>query len=225
MELDIIKDIPDDKPVRIFLPITDSDERYRAHCIFKESEPPRFSLHFKTGELPHEDITLKDSCIINIDIGGQNISLEAMITEIPDPQTLLMIAQKTINHDQMREFFRVDATTQVISKSFYPIVRSDQGDDWIFDGTTIDISGSGLLASFKEPPPMDKQVKLEISLPNEERETVTVLAHPIRTQKRSDNHYDVAYHFDEIEMEDRDLIIGCCLIIQRQLLRMKVQIK
>lgn len=225
MDMDIIKEIPDGKPVRIFLPITESDERYRAHCIFKESESPKFSLHFKTGELPHKDIDEKESCIINIDMGGQNISLEAMITEVSNPQTLLMVAQKTINHEQMRDFFRVDATTEVISKSFYPKVRSDEGDDWSFDGTTIDISGSGLLASFIEPPPMDKQVKLEISLPNEEKDTIKVLAHPIRTQKRSDNQYDVAYHFDEIEMEDRDLIIGCCLIIQRQLLRMKVQIK
>lgn len=225
MQNDKFKDIPDGKPVRIFLPINDSKERYRANCIYQKESYPHFSLHFKVGELPGEYIDLKQTGVVTVDLGGQTFSIEAVIKEIGGPQILKMVVQKTINHEQLREFFRVDATTQVISKAFHPKISSHKGDDFSFNGTTIDISGSGLLASFTELPPMDQRVKLEITLPNNPEKVITALARPIRSQQISDDHYDVAYHFEEIEPEDRDLIIGSCLIIQRQLLRMKVQVR
>lgn len=224
MENDKFKDIPNGKPVRIFLPIKDSKERYRASCIYQKEEYPHFSLNFKIGELPHQYIDVKQTSLISVDLGGQNISVEAVIKEISGSQTLKMVVQKTINHEQMREFFRVDANAHVISKAFHPKISNHKGEDFSFDGTTIDISGSGILTSFTELPPMDQQVKLEITLPNDEEKVITALAKPIRSQQISENQYDVAYHFEEIEPEDRDLIIGSCLIIQRQLLRMKVQV-
>jgi len=225
MQNEKFKDIPDGKPVRIFLPIKDSKERYRASCIYQREEYPHFSLNFKVGELPSEYIDLKQTSVINVDLGGQSVSVEAVIKELSGPQTLKMVVQKTINHEQLRDFFRVDATTQVISKAFHPKISSQINDEeFSFNGTTIDISGSGLLASFTELPPMDKKVKLEITLPNDDKKIITALARPIRSQQISENQYDVAYHFEEIESEDRDLIIGSCLVIQRQLLRMKVQV-
>jgi hypothetical protein len=68
-------------------------------------------------------------------------------------------------------------------------------------------------------------VHLEIIIPSPEPETVKVVAHPVRTHRLNDNRYEVAYHFDDISMEDRDKIIGCCLVLQRKLLRLKVQVK
>ncbi len=224
MENDKFKDIPDGKPVRIFLPIKDTKERYRASCIYQQGDYPCFSLNFKIGELPGEYLDLTQTSIINIDLVGKSISVEAIIKEVSGPQSLDMVVQKTINHEQLRDFFRVDATTQVISKAFHPKISGVKGEDFSFNGTTIDISGSGLLASFTECPPMDQKVKLEITLPNDEAQVIKALANPIRSQQISENQYVVAYHFEEIEPEDRDLIIGSCLIIQRQLLRMKVQV-
>jgi hypothetical protein len=49
------------------------------------------------------------------------------------------------------------------------------------------------------------------------------LAHPVRVVETQPNMYDVAYHFDEINREDRDKIIACCLIIQRQMLRLHAE--
>jgi hypothetical protein len=92
-------------------------------------------------------------------------------------------------------------------------------------GTTIDISGSGILASFSSPPPMDSQTRLEITLPTSPPEIISVLAHPVRKQQINENQYDVAYHFEDITIEDRDKIIGCCLRIQRRLLRLKVRVR
>ncbi len=222
MDTDILKDIPDGKPVRIFLPLKDSKERFRSQCVLQKSSYPEVSLLFKVGDLPKELLDTNTPCIINIDMGGPNVSLEAIIEEVLETNALRMIGQKSINHEQLREFFRVDAGTEVISKAFHPRVFNHNEEDWSLNGRTIDISGSGLLASFESNPPMDKQVRLEVSIPNEEKDIISILATPIRSIKISDNQYDVAYHFDQIEPEDQDLIIGYCLVLQRKLLRMKV---
>jgi len=224
-EKNLIEDIPDAKPVRIFIPLVNALERYRLQCVYQKSTPPRFTLLFKSGSLPIDAIDMQKSCIISVDMGGPTISVEAMISEITGPQQLNMIVQKSISHEQMREFFRVDATASVISSSFRPEFFGEEDKPWSMAGTTIDISGSGILAFFTSPPPMDSQTRLEITLPTSPPETISVIAHPVRKQKISDNQYDVAYHFDDISIEDRDKIIGCCLLIQRRLLRLKVRVK
>lgn len=226
MDNDILQNVPDGKPVRLFLPLVDSKERYRINCILQKTEDvTRFNLLFRPGTLPHDKINTAESCIVSIDVGGPNFSLEAMITEISNPQALQLVVRRTINHEQMREFFRVDAAAKVISSSFQPTVRGKDDSSWEVSGATIDISGSGILASFSEEPPADKQVRLDLTLPNDNDRSISILARPIRVHKITENQYDVAYHFEDISTEDRDLIIGYCLTIQRQLLRLKVQVK
>lgn len=220
-----IENIPDEKPVRIFIPLKNSIERYRIQGVYKKLAPPRFSLLFKAGALPIEAIDTEKPCIVSIDMGGPTISVEAMISEVANPQQLDMIVRKSISHEQMREFFRVDATASVISSSFRPEFFGEQGEPWSMGGTTIDISGSGILASFTTPPPMDSQVRLQITLPTAQAETISLIAHPVRKERIAENQYIVAYHFDDISTEDRDKIIGCCLLIQRRLLRLKVKVK
>jgi hypothetical protein len=224
-ETDLLDRIPDSKPVRIFIPLQNSLERYRMQGVYQKTNPPRFNLLFKAGSLPVESIDLQKPCIVSVDLGGPSISLEAMISEVVNQQQLDMIVRKSISHEQMREFFRVDANASVISRSFHPEFFGGAGKPWSMPGKTIDISGSGILASFSEPPPMDSQTHLEITLPTPNPETISVIAHPVRKQKISDNHYAVAYHFDDITPEDRDKIIGCCLLIQRRLLRLKVKVR
>jgi hypothetical protein len=224
-DIDILKDIPDAKPIRIFLPVIDSKERYRLQCVYQISESPRFNLLFKPGVLPVDSLDTSEPCIINVDLGGPNLSIEALITSVLNSQTLEMIVQKAISYDQMREFFRVDATALVISKSFQPALYGKTGDPWTLQGKTIDISGSGILASFSEKPPMDEQVKLEVTLPSTPSEVIKLLAHPVRREQITDDQWDVAFRFDDISDEDRDKIIGCCLVIQRRLLRLKVQVR
>lgn len=221
----ILETIPDSKPVRVFLPLKNITERYRLQGVYQKSVPPVFSLFFQTGALPLDDIDSKQPCIINIDMGGPSISLEANITEITNAQHLVMTALKSMSHDQLREFFRVDAVTSVIGRSFRSKAKGKDGEEWVLQGETIDISGSGILANFADKPPSDALIQLEISLPTDTPEVVSTLARPTRVVETADNRYDVAFHFDEITTEDRDKIIGCCLEIQRRLLRLKVKVK
>jgi hypothetical protein len=224
-DVDILREIPDQKPVRIFLPVKDSKERYRSHCVYQKTSSPHFNLIFQPGVLPVDFVDPSQSCIMNVDFGGPNLSLEAMIASVKNSQTLDMIVQKSISYEQMREFFRVDAAAHVISKSFHPSLRGNDEQQWTLQGKTIDISGSGILATFSEKPPMDQQVKLEITLPTTPSEIVKVLAYPVRREQISENQWDVAFHFEDISDEDRDKIIGCCLVIQRRLLRLKVRVR
>jgi len=224
-DIQLLDSIPDTKPVRAFIPISGKTERYRASCVLEKTGSGTFDLVFQPGILPAESVDLSKTCLITVDMGGPNISLEARIKRIAGKQTLQMMLEKSISHEQMREFFRVDATTSVISRSFQPEFYDQKGEPWSVKGRTIDIGGSGILAVFPEPPPNDKQVKLDITLPTTEGGVVSVLAHPVRITSLGENHHEVAYHFDDITIEDRDRIIGCCLLIQRQMLRLKVQVK
>jgi hypothetical protein len=221
---DILQNIPKGKPVRIFLPLLNRPDRVRAQCLYQELDSPKFGLIFKPGLLPVDEIDIQQPCIISIDMGGPTISLEAMIQKVANHQTLQMIVRKSISHEQMREFFRVDSVTSVISKSFHTELFSYKNEPWSTKGQTVDISGSGILAIFDEKPQADRQVRLEITVPSIEKEAIKTLAHQVRVQQLHDGRFEVAYHFDEITTEDRDKIIGSCLVIQRKMLRLKVKV-
>lgn len=224
MSENILDQITNGKPVRIFIPLIDRPDRIRAQCIYQQSTHPKFTLIFKPGVLPVEEIDTTTSAIINVDMGGPTISLEANIVHISNSQTLEMLIQKSINHEQMREFFRVDAVTDVISNSFETAVFGDKEQESIA-GKTVDISGSGILAIFETRPPQTEHIKLEISLPGEDLDTISIFAHQVRVQELHDGRFEAAYHFDDISDEDRDSIIGTCLVLQRKMLRLKVQVR
>ena len=220
-----LNNLPDGKPVRIFIPVLNGTEKAKAQCIYKESKPPKFDLIFKPGVLDVDEIDIKMPCTISIDAGGPTITMEAMITRISNPQTLQMIAMKSISHEQMREFFRVDAVTEVISKSFSTNRKDKPEDSWALPGESVDISGSGILAIFETLPPADEQIRLDITIPLPEPYLIKVLAHQVRCIELNDGKHEIAYHFDDISTEDRDAIIRCCLVLQRRMLRLKVQVK
>lgn len=224
-DITTLNSIPNGKPVRIFLPLSTGPNHFRTQCVYQKTSPPDFTLAFKPAALPANEIDTKQACIISVDMGGTTLSLEAVIRKIAGPQTLHLTTQKSVSHEQMREFFRVDATANVISRSFHTEVFNTNADSWSLTGQTVDISGSGILAVFAEEPPADAHVRLEITIPSVEPEIIKVLAHRVRTQKIQDGLHEVAYHFDDISIEDRDKIIGCCLVIQRKLLQLKVQVK
>jgi hypothetical protein len=221
---DFLQDIPDAKPVKIFLPLQDSDKRHREQCIFQKTTPPRFNLLFKSGTLPIQAIDTKQPCVINLDMAGRSVSLEAMIQNIVNGQVLEMIARKTVSHEQMREYFRIDYILPIVISSRIPEGIDVPEKYWQLAGTTIDMSGCGLLAIFNAKPPADKLVKLQFSLPDEQPNPITLLASPVRITEVEKNRYVVAYYFEEINDDDRDRIIGQCLITQRRQLRLKVQI-
>lgn len=222
---ELINKIPDNKPVRIFLPIKNSEESLRVNCVFQKTDSTHFFLLFNQGTLPVEHLDMNASLVISLDISGQAVSIEAKIVNIANPQTLEMVILKAINHEQMREYFRVDCTLPLLLTSVVPEEFGMPEDKWKITGTTVDLSGSGLRASFTSPPPKNTQVRVRLSLPTAVPSIVSILASPVRISQLTEKLWDAAYHFDNITDEDRDAIIGCCLVAQRRLLRLKVKVK
>lgn len=215
--------IPDRKPVRVYLPIKDKSQRYRSQAVYKSTSPPLFELHFKPGAMPLADLDSNKNCLINVDFGGPTVSLTAAIVSASD-QTLSAKAEQLISHEQMREFFRVDAVTDVISKSFQPEFFSSSGKSWSMRGRTIDISGNGLLAGFSVQPPAEELVRLELSLPGTLPAMITVAAKTVRVEQTDRHQWHAAFQFQDISAEDQDRIVGCCLEIQRRHLRLTVDL-
>jgi hypothetical protein len=222
-ETPVLSSIPNRKPVRVYLPIKEKSQYYRTQAVYRSTSPPFFELYFKPGALPLADLDSNKNCLINVDFGGPTLSLTAAIVSVSD-RTLSGRAEKLINHAQMRQFFRVDAVTDVISKSFQPEFFSSSGKSWSMQGRTIDISGNGLLACFDEQPPADEMVRLELSLPGSHTEIISVVAKTVRIQPVDQHHWDAAFHFQDISDDDRDRIVGCCLEIQRRHLRLKAEL-
>lgn len=219
-----LSQISDVKPVRLFLPLLDREDRLLIQCVLKKDSGCHFKLLFPSGTLPVDKIDKNNMCVINLDVGGKSISLESNIVEIANKQTLDMVVVKTISHEQMRDYFRVDCTVPIMISSIVPDEFAEEDDKWKINGTTVDLSGSGLRANLTTAPPKEGQVRLEIALPSTESSIVKTLASPVRISQLTDQLWDVAYHFDAIEDEDQDAIIGCCMVAQRRLLRLKVKV-
>ena len=223
--INFIDKLQDNKPVRIFLPLKNSEESQRVNCVLQKLAPPHFELVFLKGVLPLDRFDQNASIIISLDISGQAVSLEANTVEIVNDQTLKMVAQKSISHEQMREYFRVDCSLPIQLKSVVPEEFDSPDEKWRIPGTTVDLSGSGLRASFTSPPPENTQVRMELALPTAVPTVVNILASPVRISQLTEKLWDAAYRFDDVSDEDRDTIIGCCLVAQRRLLRLKVKVK
>lgn len=217
---EIFSQIETGKAVRIALPIIDSTEKKRISCVYQQTTPPEFQLLFTPGSLPTETIDYNRKTAILLDIKGQNISLAADIKEKINEQALRLVAREVISHEQLRDYFRVDVAAPLVAR---PALVKDQ--EWSLSGETVDVSGSGLLAVFKQPIDSGEPVRVELILPTGDTEPIKAVAHAVRSRKIADNQYQVALHFNSIDSEDRDKIMACCFEIQRKHLRLKVQVK
>lgn len=221
---DFFSQVKDQKAVRVTLPLSNSVPKERIHCIYGAATPPTFFLFFQEGVLPP---TLDDSksCLVTVDLGGQARSVTANITAVTDEQTLQLEAVQVINHEQARNYFRVDANAPIIATPVNPLKNVTEQDSWHIEGETIDLSGSGVLCAFSQPLEQGKKVRINLTLPTGLMHTVESIGHVVRCEKIEEAMYHVGFHFDILASEDRDKIMASCFELQRKHLRMKVQVK
>ncbi|MGL1931600.1 MAG: PilZ domain-containing protein [Desulfotalea sp.] len=220
-----LENIEDGDVVRAFLPIKESKEKFRSNCTFQFIKANSFHLNFADEVLPADELLLKKAAIITFNIAGTSTSLEAVITEVVSDNCILMEMVTVFSHEQLREFFRVDAITEVITKGFPSTLSNKKKEGWIIQGKTLDISGNGILAIFPDRIPKNEIIILKIVLPNENQETISLTATEVRSQRLDDNKWEIALRFENVQTEDRDKIIGCCLNIQRKMLQLKVRVR
>ncbi len=221
---EILNTLHDEQTVRVALPIRDSNEKIRLCGVYQSNDPPQFTLLFPetNGELAAID--QNEKCAMMIDRGNQTVSLVANIETIEHNRIIRLIAEKSINHEQSRNYFRVDVNTPIVASSIMPEELAGDDESWRLTGETIDVSGCGLLASFSQPLHDNQQIRLELVLPTTELKVIHTIASVVRIQKINDDQYHIAFQFDHISQEDRDKIVGCCFEVQRKHLRLKVQV-
>lgn len=208
-------------PVRIEIPLQGM-RRIRLTALADILEDKVFRLIFPQGTLPVARIDHTRTCRILFENPGQPMTIVAEIETILDERTLKLRSRETMQHDQQRNFFRVDVSTPVIATSMLPPGLAGEGESWRLTGETLDVSGNGLMVAFPQSLGDTQRLRLDIILPTADLKVVQCIAQVIREHHIQDGLYHVALTYEDIAPEDRDRIIGCCLSIQRKHLRLRV---
>jgi hypothetical protein len=214
-----IKKLSDSDIAKIDIP-TVTGQTIRLNCIYKESDSPSFFLVFPPKKLP-ENIDIDQPCLVSINTGQTTLTLSAKITNIKGDRTLELTAQSRVKPENLREYFRVD-TKVFINASFDPESSSSRYRPWSFDGETLDISGSGVLAIFPGEPQNKHQINLFIDVRGDQK-YIECLGHIVRIKRLRRGKYQISFHFDHISPKDKDSLISYCLKEQRNRLREKIQ--
>jgi Predicted glycosyltransferase len=212
---------------RATVPLLGMKEKERLHCVYGKMQPPAFALSFPNGALALDQVDTDRICLVKFDFINQTITVASSIQAVKDPFTLELVAQKTVTHTHIRNYFRVDAFTKVTASALPQQETVQEPSSWRLDGDTIDLSGSGLLCSFSEPLEKDVRAKIELTLPTntKQEEVIVAIGHVVRCRKIEEHLYHTALHFDEIDSESQDRIMACCFELQRRYLRMRVRLE
>lgn len=187
----------------------------------------RLVVEFMPGRLPVDTINTEKNCLLSVDTGSIGFSLSAAIEQIEGDRRIILneVTPITISREQTRDFFRVD-TQLPVNMAHYPPKGNAEQDKPIV-GEAINISGSGIMITFPgtiEPFKKNQRIKIDIPIPEPRLQSVTCLCTVMRVHQRQDGRYVVGFKFDTLEDSDQDKIIGYCLALQREQLRLKVRI-
>ena len=219
---EIINQFHDNAMATVDIPINEGEDQ-RLNCIFKKTKAPCFSLVFAPHALDSKNFAYTDKCRLIVKHGDSSINLNVRIDSIEGDRTALCTALESISPESLREYFRVMIRAP-IRASYQPGPREKKNKAWTIDGTTIDLSGGGVLAIFSEKPASINNIQLEINLPDQSAPVVCV-AKVVRTYRLRKKRFQVAFNITEIEGKARDIIISSCLQEQRRQLRNKVRVE
>lgn len=219
---DVLQKLTDKAITIVDLP-GNRDEVFRCKALLIKQESPQVELLFPPNSWKAEDLRLGVNCSLSIEQNGKQVSLIAKLDSVVDARRLKFTAREPITPESMRDYFRVPINT-AIQASYVAEPRETKVQSWKMVGTTVDLSGSGVLALFASKPPSNNRILLEIT-PLEESEQICCLADVVRTYRIRSNRYQVAFHFIEVTTKTRDLIISCCLKEQRRQLRENVRVE
>ena len=212
--------ISDNLPAVVDLP-GPGGEMLRCNALVTRKEMPVLELLFPPEAWRAEELRQDGGCSIAIEHHGEKIVLIARLEAVIDDRRLRFVVREPITPESLRDYFRVPINMPV-KASYTAEPQEIRVQSWRLAGTTIDLSGSGMLAMFTEKPPSTHRILLEMT-PPEDHEPILCLAEVIRSYRLRRNRFQVAFHFIEITPKIRDQIVSCCLREQRRQLRESVQ--
>lgn len=216
---DIFLLLSDSNPVLVDLP-GKREEIVRSRALLQHKDFPCFELLFPPDSWMADDLNFGADCVISVEHSGTTTNLIARLDHLSGDRLLRFTARESVSPITLRDYFRVSINT-TITASHTAGEQEIHGQSWDLTGTTIDLSGSGVLALFPEKPPSNTRIQLTIDVPNEEV-PIVCQATIVRSYRMRKNRYQVAFHFDDVAPKTRDAIIACCMQEQRRQLRENV---
>jgi len=191
-------------------------------CIFKESTAPRFFLLFPSVDILTGIDLSKPCAFISRDRDGRSLSFAASIVEKTNNRILEMVAKRAINPEDLREYFRVNISTNVVV-SFQPGNYTSSHSSWELSGKVVDLSRSGVLTILPEECKNKESILIEIDLTAPVK-TIYCIGHVVRIKRVRKDRWATAFHFDDISAKAVDDITTNCFAEQRKQLREKFEI-
>ena len=219
---DIIEKLNESSPVVVDI-ASKTGETIRCKALLVKKDPPLLELVFLPNSWDIDDLKIGANCNMVIDHNGGTVNLIARLDSVASPRRLNFIAREPVAAESLRDYFRVSANLP-IEASYIAGPQEVNAQTWKMIGTTIDLSGSGVLAMFPGKPPSNNRIQVIISGLDDEA-PIVCLANVIKTYRLRQNKYQVAFHFNSINSETQDKIIACCFELQRRNLRMRVQVE
>jgi c-di-GMP-binding flagellar brake protein YcgR len=217
---DILNKLNDNAHVVVDLP-SNKEESIRCKALLIKKDSPRLELVCLPNAWEVDDLRIGANCNMVIEHKGGTVNLIARLDSIAGPRRLHFIAREPVSPETLRDYFRV-STKLPIEASYIAGPKEVNAQTWKMIGTTIDLSGSGVLALFAEKPASNNRIQLIITVPNEEA-PIVCLANVVRTYRLRQKRYQVAFHFENISVKTRDLIVFYCLHEERRQLRENVR--
>jgi len=217
---DILDKLNDNTNTIVDLP-GNGDECFRSNALLIKKENPHFELLFPPDAWNARDLKLGSDCTLIVEHNGRTINLVARLDSVVNDRRLSFTAREPLSPESLRDYFRVSISTP-IEASYVAGLKEINAQSWKLSGTTLDMSGSGVLALFSEKPRSSHRIQLVITTSPTET-PIICLAHVVRSYRVRKNRYQVAFHFENVTTRTRDQIICCCLQEQRRQLRENVE--
>jgi hypothetical protein len=215
---DIYAYLNEPKVLQASVPLVDS-RRLQLRGVARVSTPPNLEVTLPPDQIDRDEIDRTEKCLLYIDTLGATITLITAIDAIDNNSLLKLTNLESVSHEQKREFFRIDAQMAVDAHQLPPPPQ-----DGTCSGTSINISGNGILVSLPEPMTVDQKMKLRINLPAPTATDIECIGRVVRSDNWKPKRYRVAFNFTTIGEEDQDKIVSFCLAQQRKQIRLGVQV-
>ncbi len=216
----LVNSIPDRQPATVILADT-SGSRMQISCTFKESTAPSFFLLFPAGTLPEKIDTDRSCTLVSLDAEGKSVTCAAKIVDIPNSRVIELMANKSIQPEDLREYFRVNIKAPV-EISYEPLNDNEKEQPLELGGETVDISQTGILTILTDECRIKKPVTIELNLPNPAK-IIVCSGRVVRSKRIQQNRWLTSFHFDNISANAQDIIAKNCFAEQRRQLRENIQ--
>jgi len=219
---DILNKLNDNSPVTVDIP-SSKEEALRCKALLIKKEPPLLELLFPPNSWQADDLKIGANCNLVIEHKETTVNLIARLDTTAGDRRLHFTAREPVSPVTLRDYFRVSMNLP-IEASYIAGPKEVNTQTWKMVGTTIDMSGSGVLAMFANKPANNMHIQLIITMPDEEAAPIVCLANVVKSYRLRQNRYQVAFHFENVTAKTRDQIVSFCLQEERRQLRENVRI-